>query len=220
MISDYAGNALLNSLFGKSSSFGALGSVPTIYLALLTVYPTPDKTGATITEANYTGYTRIATAASDWAAASGRAILNSAQKNFPTCTASSSTVNSLALLDSVTIGAGNLLAAGELMLPQTIGAAAMTRSANIATVALTAHGYSVGDTVLITNIEQPEYNGWKVIATVPDANTFTFAIANAPATPATVTTGQAMQVWKATSLAVSANIQPQFAANTIVIPLA
>jgi len=110
--SNYLENALLNSLFGKTSDLGALASVPTIYLALLTAAPNDASTGSTITEANYTGYARKQTAASDWNAASGGAIDNLNALAFDACTGGSSTVTHFALVDAAT--AGNVLAYGAL----------------------------------------------------------------------------------------------------------
>jgi hypothetical protein len=60
--------ALLNSLFGKSSDFGALATAPSIHAALMTASPTKTTSG---TEANYTSYARVSVAAGDWAASSG-----------------------------------------------------------------------------------------------------------------------------------------------------
>lgn len=102
--------ALLNSLFGKSSDFGALASVPTIYVALMTA--SPNKTGGG-TEANYTSYARVATVASDWEASSGNdPIKNDVNITFPEATGGSNTVTHFALYDAST--AGNLIAYGAL----------------------------------------------------------------------------------------------------------
>lgn len=67
-ISDYAAIALLNSLFGKTSNFGALASAPTIYVRLWTVLPNSAGTGGT--ECVGTGYAAEATVAGDWNVAS------------------------------------------------------------------------------------------------------------------------------------------------------
>jgi hypothetical protein len=92
----------------------ALGT-PTAWLALLTVVPTATSTGATITEAGYTGYARKEVPAAEWNAAvagSPSSIANHAKLEFPACTAGSSTIIGWALLDSSTIGAGNVIAWG------------------------------------------------------------------------------------------------------------
>jgi len=68
-ISDYAAIALLNAMFGKTSSWGSLSGVPTTYyIALWTT--TPDSAGSGGTECTGTGYGRVAITASSWGAAS------------------------------------------------------------------------------------------------------------------------------------------------------
>lgn len=62
---------------------------------------------------------------------------------------------------------------------------AITRSGTTATVNKTAHGYVLGQTVRISGASQSEYNGDKVIASIVDANNFTFEVSGSPATPAT-----------------------------------
>jgi hypothetical protein len=61
---------------------------------------------------------------------------------------------------------------------------AITRSGQVATATLTAHGFSTGDVVNIAGAAQSEYNGDRTI-TVTGVNTFTFAVTGTPATPAT-----------------------------------
>lgn len=216
-LSDYAGNALLNSLFGKTSNFGALASAPTLYLALCTAVPTAGQAGSAITESAYTGYVRKSTAASDWAAAGGRQLANGTAQSFAACTGSTSTVNSFAILDASTNG--NLVAFGYLTTsPQTISTGNITRSSNTATVSLTGHGFSSGNMVLISGCSQCEYNGWFVV-TVTDANTFTFLVANTPVTPATADTGLSMTAATTTTLIINPAITPQFAIGTLVSSL-
>jgi uncharacterized membrane protein len=65
--SNYAAQALLNSLFGKTSNFGALASAPTIYVGLSAT--TPNENGSNVTEPNGDSYARVSTAAGDWVAA-------------------------------------------------------------------------------------------------------------------------------------------------------
>ena len=104
--------------FRKRPSSSALSaSAPTLYVALLTAAPTNASTGATITEANYTGYARVATTGSSWNASTGTSpatVSNSAAITFPACTGSTSTVTYFALLDSATLGAGNMICWGAL----------------------------------------------------------------------------------------------------------
>lgn len=63
----------------------------------------------------------------------------------------------------------------------------ITRSGGTATATMgAAHGYETGQTVVIAGAAQAAYNGAQVI-TVTSATVFTFAVAGAPATPATGT---------------------------------
>lgn len=55
-------------------------------------------------------------------------------------------------------------------------------ASNVATATKTSHGYSVGETVTISGSNLSYVNGRKVIASVPNANTFTFAAVGADAT--------------------------------------
>jgi hypothetical protein len=62
----------------------------------------------------------------------------------------------------------------------------ITRSGTTATVALNAHGYSVGARVIISGASQTAYNGTKIILSVA-TNSFTYEVTGSPATPATGT---------------------------------
>lgn len=61
----------------------------------------------------------------------------------------------------------------------------LTRSGSTATANLTAHGFAVNDEVVIRGTGQGEYNGLQTVASVPDADSFTFTVSGTPATPAT-----------------------------------
>lgn len=63
----------------------------------------------------------------------------------------------------------------------------ITRSGAVATVTQTAHGYEKNNRVLIAGAGQAEYNGDFAVASVIDANTFTYAVSGTPVTPATGT---------------------------------
>jgi hypothetical protein len=63
-LSNYTHQALLNSLFGKTSNFGTLSAVPTIYVGLSST--TPTMAGANVTEPSSGSYARVETAGSDW----------------------------------------------------------------------------------------------------------------------------------------------------------
>lgn len=107
--SNYAENALLNSLFGKTSDFGALASAPTLYAALFTADPGEAGPGS---EAGYTGYARVATVAADWNAAAGGVIDNANAITFPQASGGSATVTHLGLFDAAS--GGNLIGSGAL----------------------------------------------------------------------------------------------------------
>lgn len=108
-LSDYAENALLNSLFGKTSALGALGSAPTLYAALFTAAPNDAGGG---TEADYTSYARVSTSAGDWNAAASGTIDNANAITFPQSTGGSNTVTHVGLFDASS--SGNLIAWGAL----------------------------------------------------------------------------------------------------------
>ena len=107
-LSDYAESKLLDHLMGKTSF-----TMPsTVYAALCTVTITDSMTGSTITEATYTGYSRKAIAASDLNAASGGVMTNANDIVFAACTAGTSTVIGVAIVDASS--AGNLLAYSDV----------------------------------------------------------------------------------------------------------
>lgn len=84
-----------------------------LYLALVTVAVAETDTGATLTEAAYTGYARKSVAGTDWAAAAAGAIANANAITFAACTAGTSTVIGFALVTS-SAGAGDVIAFGTL----------------------------------------------------------------------------------------------------------
>lgn len=108
--------ALLNSLFGKTSNFGALASRPTIYVALSSTAPAED--GTNVTEPSSGSYARVATAASDWNAATNAdpsVVTNANPISFPAATGnwlSSANLTHFALYDAPT--SGNFLGMGAL----------------------------------------------------------------------------------------------------------
>lgn len=63
----------------------------------------------------------------------------------------------------------------------------ITRTGAVATLTKVAHGYVVGDIVKISGAVETEYNGNKTVATVPTADTLTYAVTGTPTTPATGT---------------------------------
>ena len=108
---DFWENEILDHLFGKGSY-----TPPTIYVALSTADPTDDASG--IAEPSGNGYTRVATSASDWDAASGGALANANAITFPTASGSWGTITHFALYDAAS--AGNMLVHGTLGASKTI----------------------------------------------------------------------------------------------------
>lgn len=61
----------------------------------------------------------------------------------------------------------------------------ITSSSTVATVNYTSHGLAVDDIVFVSGCTQTEYNGLHVVATVPNANSFTYFFAGSATSPAT-----------------------------------
>lgn len=111
--SNYTAQALLNSLFGRTSNFGALASRPTIYVALSTADPLEDGSG--VAEPSGNGYARVATAATDWndATLADPSVINNANAiTFPQATGAWGTITHFALYDAAVDG--NYLGGGAL----------------------------------------------------------------------------------------------------------
>jgi hypothetical protein len=70
----------------------------------------------------------------------------------------------------------------------------LTQTAGVATTSCTAHGYTVGDTIVITGAAQGGYNGTKIIDTVLDADTFTYTVSSGTSSPATAAEGFSIKV--------------------------
>lgn len=108
--------AMLNSLFGKTSNFGALGSAPTIYVGLSST--TPAEAGTGVTEPSSGSYARVATSGSTWNAATNAdpsVVSNASAITFPTATAdwvSAANLTYFVLFDAST--SGNVLGYGLL----------------------------------------------------------------------------------------------------------
>ncbi len=110
------GQALLNSLLGKTSNFGALASAPAIFVGLSSTTPAED--GTNITEPSTGGYARQSTAAVDWNAATladPSVIDNANAVTFPQATAdylAGANITHFVLFDAVS--AGNAIAFAAL----------------------------------------------------------------------------------------------------------
>ena len=115
-LTDYAEAALLNSMFGKTSDFGALAARPTFYVGLLETAPT--EAGGSLSEPTGGAYARAVTAPTDWNAAAGTAptaVTNLNVVTFPQATAdwrSGLDLGYFGIWDAAT--AGNLIMFGAL----------------------------------------------------------------------------------------------------------
>ena len=133
-ISQYAMAKLIDHLNKTGTAFSQPAASA---MALCTAAPASSATGATITEANYTGYS--ARQAVTWGAASVAApsvSTNSGTITFGNCTGGSNTLLGFAICDSATLAAGNMLWFGGLtsttinttQTPPTVASAAMSVS--------------------------------------------------------------------------------------------
>lgn len=77
-----------------------------------------------------------------------------------------------------------LKACGFTVAPVTAALTSITRMGSVATATLNAHGYAVGDKVVISGATQTEYNGTVTITAVT-SNTFNYAVTGTPVSPAT-----------------------------------
>jgi hypothetical protein len=98
--SDYWENAVLDGSFGDPTT----PTITSVYLALTTVVPDDTKTGASLTEAGYTGYARAQVPAASMSAAAAGSKTNSSAVTFAACTAGTSTVIGWALCDALSGG--------------------------------------------------------------------------------------------------------------------
>lgn len=128
-MSNFLENALVDHIFRDT----AFTKPSTIAIALCTAAPTDASTGATITEVSNSGsYARqnLAASTSNWAntqasgtgASSGTSgtTSNSSAITFPTATGDWGAITHVAILDSTTYGAGNVLFWGALSATKTV----------------------------------------------------------------------------------------------------
>lgn len=108
-MSDYLENKLLEHSLGKTAY-----PMPTVYAALYTSVPT--EAGA-VNELIGGGYARVPVS---FGSASGGTISNSASISFSVASANWGTVVAVGLIDSPTVGSGNLLWYGSLDASRTI----------------------------------------------------------------------------------------------------
>lgn len=135
-LSDYAEDNMLDHLLEGT----ALTSPTTVYLALLTADATDAGTGASIAEGTYTGYARKAIA---FSAAAARVSTQNGAVTFDACTGGSSDITHWAILDSITTGAGNMLAHGAFNSTVAVSSGKTPSVANAAiTVTISSGGAS------------------------------------------------------------------------------
>lgn len=121
-MSNYAREALLNSLFGKTSAFGTLASAPAIHVGLSSTEPGSD--GSNVTEPTAGAYARVATLAADWnvASAADPAVIDNANViTFPAPTDNwlgGVELAYIVLYDAAT--AGNFLDWGTVPIPRRV----------------------------------------------------------------------------------------------------
>lgn len=168
-MTDYSARKVLDHIVGKTSF-----TMPTVWVGLFTVAPSDAGGGTEVTGGSYA---RVATVGGNWNAAAGSAPAsssNSATLTFPTATADWTTVVAFGLFDASS--AGNLLAWDYLGNFPWIPFSGTNASPSVLTAP--AHGYSNGDSVVVTN----EYGGtlpatggsWAGTKTVASASTDTF----------------------------------------------
>lgn len=63
----------------------------------------------------------------------------------------------------------------------------ITRASSTATLTSTAHGYVVGDSIVVSGAVETEYNGTFTVLAAATADTLTYAVSGTPTTPATGT---------------------------------
>jgi len=107
-LSNFGENALMNHVFGT-----AYTPVATLYLALATGDPGEAATGASMSECANTG--SYARKAITFAAAGSRKISQTGAVTFTTATGAWGVVTNWAIVDSITYGAGNVLAYGAFV---------------------------------------------------------------------------------------------------------
>lgn len=106
---------------------------PPVYLALTTAAVGETDTSASLVEANYTGYARLAVGAADFAAAAAGQKQNSSQLTFANCTAGTSTIIGWALCNVAGTGA-----VGTVIMYGTCASTVISTTQTPATVAVNA----------------------------------------------------------------------------------
>jgi hypothetical protein len=202
--SDYAARKVLDHSVGKTS-----WTMPTAYVALYTVLPGDAGTGGT--EVSTGSYARVATSGTTWNAAAASAPSsnsNATAITFPTTTGSWGSVVGWTLMDAST--AGNQIWADYFgsfsYLPFTC------TSATPGVLTVPAHGFSNGDTVIVTAEDGgvlPATGGsWAGLLTVAGVTTDTFNVS-----VNTTGTGSGM-VRKVVAVSIGSGVTPSFSGGT------
>lgn len=225
-LTDYSARAELDIITGKSPSAAR-------YIAAFTAVGTD--AGSGFTEASYTGYARVTTAAANWNSATGSApstASNAADFNFPVCTASpGNPILAWGIYDDPS--AGNLLfwdymyavsgasAAAQAWRPFTCSSVG---SGSGTVLDVPAHSFSNGDTLVVDTeyggtpptFTQSNFTGTLVVA---NATTDTFTVTNGGTAVWTSSTGSGV-LRKVVPQSMVANLQPQIPAGAMVLSLA
>jgi hypothetical protein len=211
---DRTSQGILNHITGKT----ALYTLPTAYLALFSAVGTDAGTG--FTEPTVGAYARVATAAADWAAASGSApsqISNANTLTFPTCLADWGSIIGFGLYDAASTG--NLLCwdffGAYNWFPATVSAASP------AVITAKAHGYTVADLVRWSTEyggTDPTFSASNLTGNlaVATASTDTFTVTNAAAAVNTSASGSGM-VRKLLPQSITAGSSAAFPAGSLII---
>jgi hypothetical protein len=115
--SNAAETAILNQVF-KATALPWNGNT-NLWLALCTADPGETATGASMSEATYGSYARVAVVRATDLTVSGATVSNTNLVQFPLCTSGSNVITHCAIVDSAS-GAGNVLIKGVLNSSPTI----------------------------------------------------------------------------------------------------
>lgn len=189
-----------------------------LYISLHTADP-GEAGDQTTNEATYTGYVRIAVARSvgGWTVTNNQAV-NAALIQFAACTGGANTITHFGI-GRASAGAGELLLKAPLT---TSGAGPLIYTATAADVlTIPGHAFSVNDTLqsfAVLGIPAPAgiTDGVNYFVKTVSGNDITISATLGGATLDITAAGAAMLI-KTTTLAVSVNIQPQFAAGVLKI---
>lgn len=203
---------------GDATGIVGSGAAGSLYVSLHTADP-GEAGDQTTSEATYTGYARVAVARTTggWTVTNNQAV-NAALIQFAACTAGTNTITHFGV-GRASSGTGELLFKAPLT---TSGATPLLYTATAADVlTVPGHSFSVNDTLQsfgILGITAPAgiTDGTNYYVKTVSGNDITLSATLGGATLDVTAAGAAMLI-KTTTLAVSVNIQPQFAAGVLKI---